>query len=186
MNRFGLLAAWVAATGLATVLAWQVVGAADDQISDSPTTPLIALTATDTSTQTSNGEPTDDPTSGSETTPTVPATSTTTGPDGSSTTTSPDTTTTTTSTPPGSSTSTTTSGTPATTTAVSSGGTVTVTGIEPAVELVAVVAVPGWSYQVVTNDGTRVEVVFQSVAGAEVLVRCEWDDGRLQADIDDD
>ncbi|MFP5333314.1 MAG: hypothetical protein ACLGHX_13265 [Acidimicrobiia bacterium] len=59
------------------------------------------------------------------------------------------------------------------------------TGTEPAVELVAVVAVPGWRYQVVTNDGTRVEVVFQSVGGEEVRVRCEWDDGQLEADIDD-
>jgi hypothetical protein len=44
MTRFSLIVAWLVATGLATVIAWQVVGAADDQISDAPMTPLVGVT----------------------------------------------------------------------------------------------------------------------------------------------
>ena len=178
MNRIGLFAAWIAATGLATALAWQVVGAADDQISDAPTTPLIALTAPESTTGPSTEPGTSDP---QATTPSTASTSTTVS--SSSTTTSNNATSTTTSVP-GSTTTSTSSGTPATTTAVSDGGTVTVSGVDPSVELVAVVAAPGWSYRVTGDDGTRVEVTFTNVAGSEIRVRCEWDDGRLEADID--
>lgn len=176
MNRIGLLAAWIAATGIATLLAWQVVGAADDQISDAPDTPVIAVTTPDVST---TSVPTD---SSSSTTVTSSASTSSTVDSGSTT----STTTNTSTTAPDSSTSTTTSGIPATTTAVSDGGTVTVTGVEPNVELVAVVAVPGWSYQVETAQGDRVQVTFENGAGEEIRVRCEWENGQLVADIDDD
>lgn len=53
-------------------------------------------------------------------------------------------------------------------------------------ELVAVVAVPGWSYQVETAQGDRVQVTFENGAGEEIRVRCEWENGQLVADIDDD
>ena len=177
MNRFGLLAAWIAATGIATLLAWQVVGAADDQISDAPDTPVIAVTTPDVST-TSGSVPTD---SSSSTTVTSNTSTSTTLDQGSTT----STTTGTSTTAPDSSTSTTTSGIPATTTAVSDGGTVTVTGVEPNVELVAVVAAPGWSYQVDSAQGDRVQVTFENGAGEEIRVRCEWENGQLVADIDD-
>jgi len=62
---------------------------------------------------------------------------------------------------------------------------VTVSGVEPSVELVAVVASPGWSYEVTDNRGTRVEVRFENLIGDEIRIRCEWEDGRLVADIDD-
>lgn len=176
MNRIGLLAAWIAATGLATLLAWQVVGAADDQVSDAPGTPVIAVTTPDGST-TSSTVPSDASssttvTSNPSTSPTVDSGSTTSTTTGTPTT--------------APRTSTTTSGIPATTTAVSDGGTVTVTGVEPNVELVAVVAVPGWSYRVETAQGDRVQVTFESGAGEEIRVRCEWENGQLVADIDDD
>lgn len=180
MNRMGLLAAWIAATGIATLLAWQVVGAADDQISDAPDTPVIAVTIWDVST--TSGSVTSD--SAPSTTATSSASTSTTLDQGSSTST-----TTGSSTPTtafDSTTSTTTSGIPATTTAVSDGGTVTVTGVDPNVELVAVVAVPGWSYQVDSAQGDRVQITFENGAGEEIRVRCEWENGKLVADIDDD
>lgn len=177
MNRFGLLAAWIVATGIATLLAWQVVGAADDQISDAPDTPVIAVTTPDVST---TSVPTD---SSSSTTVTSSASTSSSTVDPGSTT---STTTNTSTTAPDSSTSTTTSGIPATTTAVSDGGTVTVTGVEPNVELVAVVAVPGWSYEVDSAQGDRVQVTFANGTGEEIRVRCEWENGQLVADIDDD
>jgi hypothetical protein len=74
---------------------------------------------------------------------------------------------------------------PATTTAVSDGGTVTVTGTNPNVEIVAVVAAPGWAYRVTENRGDRVEVEFTDSSGAEIRIRCEWKNGQLVADIDD-
>lgn len=180
MNRIGLLAAWIVATGIATLLAWQVVGAADDQIADSPNTPLIAVTSPDASTTSTLGTST----STSETTGTSDGSPSTTGGLGTTTSTTTDSSTSTTA--PGSNTSSTTSGIPATTTAVSDGGTVTVTGTEPNVELVAVVAVPGWSYRVGTDQGDRVEVTFENGTGAEIRVRCEWENGQLIADIDAD
>lgn len=61
----------------------------------------------------------------------------------------------------------------------------TVTGTEPRVELVGVVAAPGWTYAVTSNDGDRVEVRFENASGDDVRIRCEWEDGRLVADIDD-
>ena len=42
MNRFGLVAIWVAATALTTVLAWQIVAAAGEQVSPGPLTPIAA------------------------------------------------------------------------------------------------------------------------------------------------
>jgi len=53
------------------------------------------------------------------------------------------------------------------------------------VELVAVVAAPGWTYAVTADDGERVEVRFENTAGDDVRIRCEWENGRLVADIDD-
>ena len=61
----------------------------------------------------------------------------------------------------------------------------TVSGVEPNVELVAVVASPGWSYEVTDNRGTRVEVRFENLIGDEIRIRGEWKDGKLVADIDD-
>ncbi|MDP9495533.1 MAG: hypothetical protein M3P87_09870 [Actinomycetota bacterium] len=46
MNRFGLVAIWVAATAITTVLAWQIVAAAGEQVSPGPLTPIAAPTAT--------------------------------------------------------------------------------------------------------------------------------------------
>ena len=187
MTRFTIIAAWLLATGLTTVVAWQVVGAADDQITTAPLTPVVAVTAPGLETSEPSGEATTpdgitvtaDTTAGSTASATVSPTPSTTpssspGSSGTSSTTT-----------PSSSPSTATTGIPATTTAVSDGGTVTVTGTEPRAELVAVVAAPGWTYQVTANDGERVEVRFANAADDDVRVRVEWEDGRLVADIDD-
>lgn len=193
MTRFTIIAAWLLATLLATVVAWQVVGATDDQITGAPLTPVVAVTSGSQTSVASGGvtapgevtSPTEPSSTNASTTPssslgsTLPTTSSTipgsTSPSstaGSGT--NPDS-----STPPA------TTGIPATTTAVSDGGTVTVTGTEPRVELVAVVAAPGWTYEVTENDGDRVEVRFQNDAGDDIRIRCEWESGRLVADIDD-
>ena len=60
----------------------------------------------------------------------------------------------------------------------------TVTGTEPWVELIGVVAAPGWTYEVTSNDGDRVVVRFENGAGDDIRIRCEWESGRLVADID--
>lgn len=68
MNRFGLVAIWVAATALTTVLAWQIVAAAGEQVSPGPLTPLAAPTTTSASTDlsstatTSTTQPSTEPT----------------------------------------------------------------------------------------------------------------------------
>jgi hypothetical protein len=189
MTRFSLIVAWLVATGLATVIAWQVVGAADDQISDAPMTPLVGVTtsapatdptSTDGVSTTAGGTVPDDggstssvgSSTGSTTATSSVGSSTTSTTGAGATTTVP-----TTNVP-------TTTGVPATTSAVSDGGTVTVTGTFPRVELVAVVAAPGWSYEVRRNDGERVEVRFENQAGDSIRIRAEWDDGRLVAEID--
>ncbi|HLF42925.1 MAG TPA: hypothetical protein VJA46_05265 [Acidimicrobiia bacterium] len=48
MNRFGLIATWVTATALTTVLAWQIVAAAGEQVSPGPLTPIAAPVTTST------------------------------------------------------------------------------------------------------------------------------------------
>ncbi|MEX1134792.1 MAG: hypothetical protein WED83_08120 [Acidimicrobiia bacterium] len=48
MNRFGLIAVWVTATALTTVLAWQIVAAAGEQVSPGPLTPIAAPVTTNT------------------------------------------------------------------------------------------------------------------------------------------
>lgn len=171
MTRIGLVAAWLMAVGVATALAWQVVGAADDQVSDAPLTPVIAVSTSDPSPDTAPPA-TATTTAGTETSDTSTTTSTPTSTPSPSTTTTP------------SSTSSTATGIPATTTAVSDGGTVTVTGTDPLVELVAVVAAPGWSYEVIRNSDDRIEVRFEHTSGVEIRIRCEWEDGTLVADID--
>ena len=187
MNRFTIIAAWLLATGLATVIAWQVVGAADDQITNAPLTPVVAVATSGSETSQPAGESTtpDSSTTTSDTAAasTVPRTSTT--PSTSRTSTSPPSSGVSSTTSPSSETSTSTTGIPATTTAVSDGGTVTVTGTEPRVGLVAVVAAPGWTYEVTANNGESVEVRFENAAGNDVRIRCEWEDGRLIAEIDD-
>lgn len=193
MTRLGIVAAWIVATGLATVLAWQVVGAADEQVSNGPRTPLIATTtgaASEVATGATEPRGVTGSTAGTSTVATTaPAGSTPTS--GPTPTTAPNTegtappaSSTTSTTVPGTSTTT---GVPnvAATTAVTDGGSVSVTGVEPSVELVAVVASLGWSYEVTANDGERVEVRFESLAGDRIRIRCEWVGGRLVAAIDE-
>jgi len=50
MNRYGLIAIWVVATTLMTVLAWQIVAAAGEQVSPGPLTPIAAPLITSSST----------------------------------------------------------------------------------------------------------------------------------------
>lgn len=176
MQRVGLIAAWVAVAAITTTVAWQVVGAAETGVSDPPLTPVLAVTtpdstgATPTGTSPSSVVTSTSGTTGSSSTSTTPTTSgtatTTTTVGGTSTTSAPS------------------SGKTATTTVVSEGGTVTATGTDPHVELVAVVATPGWSYQVTQASGDRVEVRFENVLGGEARVRIEWEDGRLSGEVD--
>ncbi len=191
MTRIGLVAAWLLAVGVTTAVAWQVVGAADDQVGDAPLTPLVAVTTSATTAGTTASIT--DPSAPSTTTTSVmpddrdaPTTSTTTGTVA----------TTTPSTAPASSTTSTTQpllsttpvpttlGTQTTRTAVSDGGSVTVSGAGTTVELVAVIASPGWSYDVTRNDGQRVEVRFENQAGDTIRIRAEWDNGELIASVD--
>jgi len=80
MNRFGLIAIWVAATALTTVLAWQIVAAAGEQVSPGPLTPNATpatsttnVTTTLSTTSSSTASPSStQPGSGSTTPTTTP------------------------------------------------------------------------------------------------------------------
>lgn len=95
VKRLSLFAAWLGVLVLATTLAWQIVGAADDRVSDRPLAPLNVaapvITGVDTtasttpaatdpepSSSTTSSASTTVPTTSSSTTSTIQATSTTT------------------------------------------------------------------------------------------------------------
>jgi len=166
VNRFGLIAIWVAATALTTVLAWQIVAAAGEQVSPGP---LIEapIAAPDTSTTAvSTTLPT---TSSTATLPTTPSTQ-----PGSGSTTPTD---------PGSTTPTT-SASWQVKTIPTDGGTVVVSYRPGEVVLDGATPAPGFTVDVDKGGPPEVRVEFESEA-TKVEVRVRWD-GKLVIDLEAD
>ncbi len=168
MRQWRLVGAWLAALTVATTLAWQIVGAADDRVSERSGAPLNIAAPTFT---TSLSDP--------STSPPPPPTSTTVP--GSSTSSSPSPT----STPSGTSSSITTPGTPETVVIPTVGGTVTVRVVADDVIYLSAVPHPGFAVEVKEAGPPRVRVELVSVATA-VEVRVRWRDQHLDISIEVD
>lgn len=206
MQRVGLLAAWLVATLVATAGAWQVVGAAESEVSEAPLTPVIAISSPsteapspvsvsvyDTPTTMEDPVPTTRPAQAETDTSADDTTTTYTAPGETSTvssTTSPSPSTTrvlsieptTTTTEPGQ---------PSEPTVIESttlsvptrAGTVIAVGVDPDVSVAAVLVAPGWSYEVTDSGKARVRVRFHRGTD-EVDVEIRWQDGKLVADTE--
>ncbi len=164
MNRFGLVAIWVAATALTTVLAWQIVAAAGEQVSPGPLTPIASpLTSAPGGSTTL---PTSTPSS-------TPVTSTTQPGSGS---TSPTT--------PGGSTSTSTAANWQVKAIPTAGGNVVVSFRPGEVVLDGATPAAGFTVDVEKQGPPEVRVEFESEA-TRIEVRVSWD-GKLAIEIRND
>lgn len=173
-----VVVAWAAATALVSAVAWQVVGAAEDRVSDPPLTRVIAI-----SPETTTGA------SASSTTPTTapPAVN---GPSSAPPTSTPTTATGATSTGASRGTGTPTTATTTTATtadspawaskAITSPAGVVIVSYRPnEVRLEAINPVPGWQYEVAKAETAETEVRFTSPGHGEVVVKAAWNDGSL-------
>ncbi|MEX1125031.1 MAG: hypothetical protein WEE53_05145 [Acidimicrobiia bacterium] len=89
MNRFGLVSIWVAVTALTSLLAWQIVAAAGEQVSPGPLTPIAAPVTSTTGVSTTLPTTTSSPVASTSTTqPGTAATTSATTPSSASTSTS--------------------------------------------------------------------------------------------------
>lgn len=169
VSRLTIISIWVAATVVVTVLAWQIVAAAGEQVSPGPQIPVGSLPVTTPPSST--------------TTPSTTSTSTT-----SPTTTRPTTATTKPSQGGTSSTSTTTTTTAGSNWSVktipTSGGTVVVSYRPEEVVLNAATPAPGYSTDIGDAGPPKVRVEFESDE-SKVEVRVEWD-GQLVVEVRDD
>ena len=164
MNRFGLIAVWVTATALTTVLAWQIVAAAGEQVSPGPLTPIAAPVTTST-------------TGVSTTLPsTTSSPSSTTQPGPGSTTSS--------TTPSSGSTSTTLGASWQVKTIPTAGGTVVVSYRPGEVVLDGATPAPGFTVDSDKQGPPDVRVTFESES-THVEVRVEWDN-KLVIDVRED
>jgi len=166
VNRFGLIAIWVAATALTTVLAWQIVAAAGEQVSPGP---LIEapIAAPDTTTAVSTTLPTTSSTSALPTTPSTQPGSGSTTPNTS----------------PGSTTPST-SASWQVKTIPTDGGTVVVSYRPGEVVFDGATPAPGFTVDVDKGGPPEVRVEFESEA-TKVEVRVRWD-GTLVIDLEAD
>lgn len=166
MSRPALVAIWVLATALTTVIAWQIVAAAGEQVSPGPLTPVASPTSSTSSSSTVTSSST---TTSSTTSTTTPGSTT-------------------------SSTSSSSSSTSPTTTATTapdwlvksiptSGGTVVVSYRQGEVVLDAATPAPGFSVEVDKQGPPDVDVEFEGEE-MRVRVRAEWDE-RLVVEVDE-
>ncbi len=162
MNRFGLIAIWVAATALTTVLAWQIVAAAGEQVSPGPLTPIASPITSTTSSSTTL------PPSTSLSNPTT--TTTESGSGGTTATTS-----------PSGATSTSVATAWQVKTIPTDGGTVVVSYRPGAVVLDGATPAAGFTVEVDKQGPPEVRVKFESES-KKVEVRVDWD-GKLVTDV---
>ncbi|HSJ83424.1 MAG TPA: hypothetical protein VLA91_06365 [Acidimicrobiia bacterium] len=164
MSKWNIAGAWVLVAALATTLTWQIVSAADAQVSDRPALQIAA------------------PIVGSSTTSATLA-------GGSTSLTAPTTTTTapgsTTSGPPGSSTTPPTEAAWASQTIQTGGGVVVVRYRDGEVVLGSASPAAGFAAEVKKDGPTEVDVEFESES-AEYRVRAEWSGGELSVRTDSD
>ena len=173
VKKWSLVAAWAAIVVLATTLTWQIVSAADEQVSDRPVAPLevgAPLAATSDST-TSTTRPTSSPGSYVTTTPpdlTGSPSSTATTDAGSST--------------PTTTAPTTTSTIGWTVKTVSTAGGVVVFRVRPnEVVLTSATPAPGFAAEVKKSGPPEVEVEFEGEE-AKYEVRARWHNGALDVE----
>lgn len=164
VSKWNIAGAWVLVAALATTLTWQIVSAADAQVSDRPALQIAA------------------PIVGSSTTSATLA-------GGSTSLTAPTTTTTapgsTTSGPPGSSTTPPTEAAWASQTIQTGGGVVVVRYRDGEVVLGSASPAAGFAAEVKKDGPTEVDVEFESES-AEYRVRAEWSGGELSVRTDSD
>jgi hypothetical protein len=173
MHKWTLIGAWVLVAALATTLTWQIVSAADEQVSDRPVAPLQVgaplVTTSDAGSTTQTSSPLD--TGPSSSTPINQAGSS------SSTSTSPS--------PPSSAgtTSTTTIQSWQTKTIPTAGGVVVVTYRTGEVALGSATPAPGFATEIKKSGPSEVEVQFESEE-AKYEVRVRWSGGQLSIETD--
>jgi hypothetical protein len=170
MGKLSLIGAWVLVALLATTLTWQIVSAADEQVSDRPVAPLQVgaplVTASDSTTTTAEGT-----TSGPSTPVSQAGSSSTTvtTDDGTSTATA--------------------ATTPSTTAAWKSkaistgGGVVVVAYREGEVALGSATPAAGFATHVNKSGPSEVEVEFESES-TKFEVKARWSDGELRVESD--
>ncbi len=178
MQRARPLLAWVTITTLSTLVTWQVVASASDEVNDVPRTPLVvAVGAPPTTvflTVPASTETSQPPVSSTSVAPTSTTAAETTAP-----TTAPP--------PPGPSPTSTTQ--PPSSTGVatvgSAGGTVTVSYRDDEVYFEGATPMPGYSVEVEDDGPEHVVVAFESEEGT-IEVRIEWRDGELVSQVETD
>ncbi len=189
--KWRLAAGWVLAVVLTTAVAWQIVAVADERVGARPVPPVQAaptttVELTEATVPALSIEPTlpPDPTlprpgdDSTTTTSTAPETSSTTSGVSSPSTSTPSTSST-------SSASSTTSARWSTKTIATNGGTVVVSYRVGEVILATAVPKPGFETEIDKSGPPVVEVEFKS-SSLRVEIKAEWDDGRLQVDIDEE
>lgn len=167
MSKWKIVGAWVLTAALATTLTWQIVSAADAQVSDSP--PIQVTPAPSTSDSAASVAPVSSSTSSSSTTSTstVPSSSSTTA--GSSST----------SAPPG------TDMAWSTRTIQTGGGVVVVSYRPDEVVLSSAVPAAGYSAEIKKEGPPDVDVEFEGEA-AKYRVRARWEGGDLSVETESD
>ncbi len=180
MQRARPLQAWVTITTLSTLVTWQVVAAASDEVNDVPRTPLVVAVGAPPSTvyltAPTSTETSQPPVSSTSVTPTSTTAVETTTP---STTAAPP--------PPGPSPTSTTQPSSSTgmATVGSAGGTVTVSYGGGEVYFEGATPLPGYSVEVEDEGPEHVVVAFQSDEET-IEVRIEWKDGELVSRVETD
>jgi hypothetical protein len=161
MSKWAIAGAWVVVAALATALTWQIVSAADAQVSERP--PLQAALAPSTS----------------ETTTSLVSSTTTTGGSSSSSVTTPSTGSSTGSAPPG------TEGTFSSRTIQTGGGVVVVSYRPDEVLLGSASPAAGFAAEIKKAGPPDVDVEFESES-ADYRVRARWVDGDLAVEVESD
>jgi len=173
---------WVTVTAVVTLAAWQVVGAAQEQVGEVPTAPLVAVSAAPQETSATDSTlPSDTGVPGQSTTSTIRPTGSTPGSTTSTTRPSGQA-----ATPTSSTTSTTQASLPAgSATIPSPGGTVTVSYSGGEVYLVGAAPANGFAAEVKNQGPQEVRVEFRSDT-LKVDVRARWESGGLVTTVSEE
>lgn len=158
MLSWRLVAAWILALVVTTLITWQIVGLADSQVGDSPVVASLATTAPPTDSSTS--VPTTNSSSSSSTAPSPSVTTSTTAPSSTS------------------------AESWSLRTVDTSGGSVVVRYRPGEVRLQAATPAPGYEVEIDDAGPPRVRVEFEG-ADSEVRVEIRWEDGGLDIEVSD-
>ena len=180
MKRAGLIASWVAMAALLSMLAYQIVAAAESQVSDAALTPIVAITAESSTTTTGSSTVPD------ASTTTVPSDSTTVSSTSTSTPSNSTTTAATTATSTTSSTSTTVGAAWTVRTVPSAGGEVVIEHRPGEERLVAARPSAGYKVEVESSGPPSVDVEFENESTDNTTrIRARWQDGQLSVTVEE-